>query len=62
MYFESSLHIVANLSSVIESKKTRMTKYAQPATLLIKKAIGENRLESLIMQAFTNGKEEAKDS
>ena len=35
-YFESSLHIVSNLSSVIESKKTRMVKYAQPAMLLIK--------------------------
>jgi hypothetical protein len=34
---------------VIESKKTRMVKYAQPALTQIKQTLGEEKLEAMIL-------------
>lgn len=61
MNAESGIHIVSTLCSVIESKKTRMTKFAQPALLAIKKILGEQKLESMILHSMNKAEEEAKE-
>jgi hypothetical protein len=60
--FDAGLHIIGALCSVIEGKKTRMIKYAQPALLQIKQTVGEDKLEGMILEVFNKGApdEEAK--
>ena len=63
-HYESGLQIVGVLCSVIESKKTRMVKYAQPALLQIKQTIGDAKFEHTVLTALNQGSassEEAKD-
>lgn len=63
-HYESGLKIVGLLCKVIEGKKTRMVKYAQPALLQIKQTVGDDKLEAMILTSFNkvqSGTEEAKE-
>jgi hypothetical protein len=56
--------MVGVLCSVIEGKKTRMVKYAQPALLQIKQTLGDDKLEHMVLAALnkgSSGSEEVKD-
>ena len=61
-HYQSGVQIVGLLCSVIEGKKTRMVKYAQPALLQVKQTVGDVKLEVMILTAFnkSSGTEEAK--
>lgn len=63
MNYESGLKIVHILCQVIESKITRIMKFAQPALLQIKETVGEEKLEGMIIACYNQaatGNEETK--
>ena len=63
MNYESGLKIVQILCQVIESKITRIIKFAQPALLQIKEKVGEEKLEAMILACLNQaptGNEETK--